>query len=180
MATTSKTKANASVQKDLPKQAIRKTIMWVNHFDLLPGDPSVKTSFNAVSSGVGGGLTGLVIESTTTGENAQGGGNKVVHMGLQVPPGYSIRGVRVCYELSNKRSFISQIRLAQVQTPPQTATVLLDDGTDQTNPGPICVDSAATNVDPGAGEVLLSLRVNFGNTSDKIAVRALGLHLVPV
>src|SRR5215216_1235508 len=157
----------------------RSTIMWVNHFDLLPGDPSVTTSFNAVSSGVGGGLTGLVIQSSTTGENAQGGGNKVVHMGLQVPPGYSIGGVRVCYELSNKRSFISQIRLAQVQTPPQSAMVLLDDGTDQTNPGPICVDSAMTTVDPGAGEVLLSLRVNFGNTADKIVVRALGLHLSP-
>lgn len=180
MATTSKTKATANVKKDLPKAANKKPIMWVNHFDLLPGDPSVKTSFNAVNSGVGGGLTGLVIESTTTGENAQGGGNKVVHMGLQVPPGYSIKGVRVCYELTNKRSFISQIRLAQVQTPPQSALVLLDDGTDQTNPGPICVDSAATSVDPAAGEVLLSLRVNFGNTSDKIAVRALGLHLSPV
>ena len=161
-------------------QATRKTIMWVNHFDLLPGDSSVKTSFNAVSSGVGGGLTGLVIQSSTTGENAQGGGNKVVHMGLQVPPGYSIRGVRVCYELSNKRSFISQIRLAQVQTPPQSALVLLDDGTDQTNPGPICVDSAATTVNPSVGEVLLSLRVNFGNTADKIVVRALGLHLSPL
>ena len=173
MATTSKTKQR-------PKDDNKKAIMWINHFDLLPGDPSVKTSFNAINSGVGGGLTALVIESTTTGEIAQGGGNKVVHMGLQVPPGYSITGVRVCYELTNKRSFISQIRLAQVQTPPQTAVVLLDDGTDQTNPGPICVDSAATSVNPTVGEVLLSLRVNFGNTSDKIAVRALGLHLSPV
>ena len=101
-------------------------------------------------------------------------------MGLQVPPGFAIRGVRVCYELSSKRSFISQIRLAQVQTPPQSAIVLLDDGTDQTNPGPICVDSAAANVDPRVGEVLLSLRVNFGNTADKIVVRALGLHLSPL
>jgi hypothetical protein len=157
----------------------RKKIMWVNHFDLLPGDPSVTTSYNAVSSGVGGGLTGLVIHSSTTGEIAQGGGNKVVHMGLQVPPGYLIKGVRVCYELSNKRSFISQIRLAQVQTPPKTALVILDDGTDQTNPGPVCVDSATTTVDPSLGEVLLSLRVNFGNTADKICVRALGLHLIP-
>lgn len=153
--------------------------MWINHFDLLPGDPSVTTSVNAVSSGVGGGLTGLVIQSSTTGEDAQTGGNKVVHMGLQVPPGYLITGVRLCYELSNKRSFISQIRLAQVQTPPATATVMLDDATDQTNPGPICVDSTATTVDPSLGEVLLSLRVNFGNTADKIAVRALGLHLNP-
>ena len=152
-------------------------VMWVNHFDLLPGDPSVTTSFNAVSSGVGGGLTGLVIQSSTTGENAQNGGNKVVHMALDIPPRYVIKGVRVCYELSNKRSFISQIRLAQVQNPPSSAVVRLDDATDLTNPGPVCVNSATTTVDPGAGSVLLSLRVNFGNTSDKIVVRALGLLL---
>ena len=186
MATTKTTKkaakgsAKAARKDTKPVRPSQKKIMWVNHFDLLPGDPSVTTSFNAVNSGVGGGLTGLVIQSSTTGENAQSGGNKVVHMGLQVPPGYSIRGVRVCYELSNKRSFISQIRLAQIQTPPSSASVLLDDGTDLTNPGPICVDSAATTVDPAAGEVLISLRVNFGNTADKIVVRALGLHLTPI
>ena len=174
------TKADVAKEKTLEPTHPEKAIMWINHFDLLPGDPSVTTTFNAVNSGVGGGLTGLVIHSSTTGENAQGGGNKVVHMGLQVPPGYSIRGVRVCYELTSKRSFISQIRLSQVQNPPQSAIVLLDDGTDQTNPGPICVDSAATNINPSAGEVLLDLRVNFGNTADKIVVRALGLHLVAV
>src|ERR1043165_1345919 len=130
------TKKPAKVKKAAGKSATKggksnvptkNVVMWINHFDLLPGDASVTTSYNAVNSGVGGGLTGLVIQSSTTGENAQGGGNKVVHMGLQVPPGYSIRGVRVCYELSNKRSFISQIRLAQVQTPPQSAIVILDD-----------------------------------------------------
>src|SRR4030095_551807 len=133
MATTKKTTKKAAkgsakgARKDTkPTRPSQKKIMWVNHFDLLPGDASVTTSFNAVNSGVGGGLTGLVIQSSTVGENAQGGGNKVVHMGLQVPPGYAIRGVRVCYELTNKRSFISQIRLAQVQTPPQSAVVLLD------------------------------------------------------
>jgi len=179
-AKSSKKSSEATTKAGRAVRPPQKTIMWVNHFDLLPGDPSVTTSFNAISSGVGGGLTGLVIQSSTTGENAQGGGNKVVHMGLEVPPGYLIKGVRVCYELSNKRSFISQIRLAQVQNPPQSAIVKLDDGTDQTNPGPICVDSEPTTVDPGLGEVLLSLRVNFGNTADKIVVRALGLHLSPM
>jgi len=177
--TTKKTTKAATKANDAIRPR-RKTIMWVNHFDLLPGDPSVTTSFNAVSSGVGGGLIGLVIQSSTTGEDAQGGGNKVVHMGLEVPPKYLIRGVRVCYELSDIRSFISQIRLAQVQTPPQSAVVMLDDGTDQTNPGPICVDSATTTIDPRLGALLLSLRVNFGDTSDKIVVRALGLHLSPM
>jgi hypothetical protein len=154
-------------------------LMWINHFDLLPGDPSVVTSFNAVSSGVGGGLTGLVIQSTTTGEDATPGGNKVVHTGLQVPPGNTISGVRVCYELSNERSFISQVRLAQVQDPPSMALVLLDDATDLVARGPVCVDSAPASVDPEAGQVLLSLRVNFGDTGDRIVVRALGLHLTP-
>jgi hypothetical protein len=157
----------------------KETVMWLNHFDLLPGDPSVTTTFNAISSGVGSGLTGLVIHSSTTGENAQGGGNKVVHMAVEVPPGFKVRGVRVCYELTSKKSFISQIRLAQVQNPPASAVVQLDDGTDLTNPGPICVNSAATSIDPGPGALLLSLRVNFGNTSDKIVVRGLGLLLNP-
>ena len=168
-------KGKSPTKKRAP--APRRQIMWVNHFDLLPGDSTVLTSFNAISSGVGGGLTGLVIQSTTTG--AGSGGNKVVHMGLQVPPGYLIKAVRVCYELTNKRSFITQIRLAQVNNPPSSASVLLDDGTDQTAVGPVCVDSTTTTVDPNRGAVLVSLRVNFGDTSDRIVVRALGLHLIP-
>src|SRR5215217_2105072 len=95
-------------------------LMWINHFALLPGDDSVKTTFNAVNSGVGGGLTGLVITSTTTGEIGTSGGNKVVHMAVEVPPGYTVNGVRIGYELTSAASFISQIRLAQVQDPPQT------------------------------------------------------------
>lgn len=161
-------------QATLPKGTV---VMWLNHFDLLPGDPSVTTTFNAVNSGVGSGLTGLVIHSSTTGQNAQGGGNKVVHMAVEVPPGFAVKGVRVCYELTSKGSFISQIRLAQVQNPPASATVLLDDGTDLTNPGPVCVNSSATSIDPSPGALLLSLRVNFGNTADRIVVRGLGLLL---
>jgi hypothetical protein len=152
-------------------------IMWIDPLDFLAGDPSVNTSFNAVNSGVGSGLSGLIIQSTTTGDTATGGGNKVVEKGLQVPPGYLIKGVRLCYELSNARSFFTQIRLAQVQDPPSSAIVRLDDPTHQTNPGPVCVNSQPTSVDPSEGGVLLDLRVNFGNTSDRIVLRAVGLHL---
>lgn len=180
-----KASAGASVKgrvKQAPTTAIpvrpTRHLMWVNHFDLLPGDPTVITSFNAITSGVGGGLTGLVIQSTTTGETSPPiGGNKVVHMGLQVPPGYIIKGVRVCYEYSHNGSFISQIRLAQVQNPPSVAGVILDDPTNHLPVGPVCVDSTPTTVDPKLGEVLLSLRVNFANTGHKIVIRALGLHL---
>jgi len=166
----------AQERKAIARPAL-KTVMWINPLELLAGDPSVKTSFNAVSSGVGGGLSGLIIQSTTLGDTAAGGGNKVIEAGLQVPPGYLVKGVRVCYESSNRRSFITQIRLAQVQNPPSSAIVRLDDGTDLTNPGPVCVDSAATSVDQAQGAVFLSLRLNFGNTADRIVLRALGLYV---
>jgi hypothetical protein len=112
------------------------------------------------------------------GDTGEGGVNKVVEKGLQVPPGFLITGVRVCYELANPRSFITQIRLAQVQDPPSSALVLLDDGTDLTNPGPICVNSASTPIDPSLGAVRLSLRVNFGGPGDEIVLRAVALHML--
>ena len=111
------------MEKQKPVKKPISMIMWVNHLSLLPGDPSVNISYNAINSGVGGGLTGLVIESTTTGEEAQGGGNKVVQKGLDIPPGFRITGVRVGYENSNVRSFITQVRLAQVQNPPESTTI---------------------------------------------------------
>src|SRR5712692_607433 len=163
-------------------------LMWINHLDLVPGDTDVFASSNSTTSGVGGGLSGLIIQSQTPGDTSVSGGNKVVEKGLQVPPGWLITGVRVCYELSNTRSFITQIRLAQVQPTPSTALVLLDDGTNQTAPGPICVNSASlpagSEIDPSAGGVRLNLRVffdaagaGFGHGADRIVIRALGLHL---
>lgn len=153
--------------------------MWINHLSLLPGDATVKTSFDAVNSGVGGGLSALVARSSTTGETAKGGGNKVVHTALEVPPRYLIIGVRVCYELTNTRSYLSQVRIAQVNDPPAAASVLLDDGTDRTAVGPVCFDVAAPGIDPALGPLLFSLRVNFGSTSDRIAIRGIGLRLSP-
>ncbi len=153
------------------------TVMWINHLDMLAGDASVRVSFNAISSGVGGGLSGLIIESSALGDTAPGGGNKVVEKGTLVPPGWLVTGVRTCYELSDARSFITQVRLAQVQDPPASAVVQLDDGTDLVDAGPVCVDSTPTSIDPEAGELLLSLRVSFADVSDRIVVRALGLNL---
>jgi hypothetical protein len=153
------------------------TTMWIDHLAFLAGEPDVQTSFNAVNSGVGSGLSGLIITSSTHGDQAQGGGNKVVETALEVPPGFNITSVRICYENSNPRSFITQTRLAQVQNPPSTASVLLDDPTQLNAVGPVCVNSKPTSVDPAKGSVLLDLRVNFANTKDKIVLRAVGLNL---
>jgi hypothetical protein len=181
-ATSQIAKPEAPMRMEEAKIIVPQKVYWLNHLDLLPGDASVKTSFNAVSSGVGGGLAGLVITSTTTGEVTSGGGNKVVWMAVESPLNQRIAGVRVCYEYSTGKkpspTYVSQIRLAQVQTPPSAALVLLDDGTNQTDPGPVCVNSkGAVDIDPSKGPLLLSLRVNFANTADKIVIRGLGLIL---
>jgi hypothetical protein len=160
-------------------------VQWVNHFDLLSGDPSVTTtSSRSTNSGVGSGLTALVITSSTVGDVDSFDGNKVVQMALELQPKTRIVGVRLCYELSDpgpNGSFIDQIRLAQIQDPPGTALVLLDDATAQNATGPTCVNSALASPPIRAkdGSVLLSLRVNFSTPGDLIAVRALGLLVNP-
>ncbi len=166
--------------KAVTKPAHKKNprIMWLNHLDLLPGDSSVKTSYAYLRS-LTGGLNGLNIKSTTTGDTGIPGGNKVVAMGVPTIPGYTIVGVRVCYELSSSKSYITQIRLSQLQNPPSSATVMLDDGSDLTNKGPVCVNSKPTSINPRKGAVRLSFRLNFGNTSDVIVIRAVGLILQP-
>ena len=169
-------------QDEAPGQAKKTRVLWLDHFGLLPGAPELTTSFRSTSScpGFSSCLTGLVVESSTLGENFSSGGNKVVHMAAGVPPGWVVSGVRVCYELSSSESFISQIRLAQVQDPPATAVVRLDDGTDLTAQGPVCVNSAAPfsgTIDPEQGSLLVSLRLNYADTSDRIVVRGLGLLL---
>ncbi|HWS45771.1 MAG TPA: hypothetical protein VN636_07915 [Acidimicrobiia bacterium] len=149
-------------------------VEWLNHFSLLPGDASVTVTYNAVSSGVGSGLTGLVVHSSTTGDTATGGGNKVVEIAGGPMPGYHVTGVRLCYENSSTSTFIDDIRLAQVQNPPSQAIVALDDTTPQNLSGPHCYTSKHVNIDPAIGTILVDLRVNFASTSDVIVVRGLG------
>lgn len=156
-------------------------IMWVNHFDLLPGNiTDITTTYDSTNSGIGSGLTGLVIQSASLGDTFPSGGNKVVQMALELPKQTKITGVRVCYEYSTgSTSFISQIRLAQVQNPPSSALVLLDDATQLTASGPVCVNSVAVKpaIKAANGPILLSLRMDTGNTADRIVIRGLGVFV---
>lgn len=90
-----------------------KHVMWIDHLSLLAENPSVQVSFNAVSSGVGSGLSGLVVQSTTIGDTAAGGQQGCLDS-TRGAPRFKVTGVRVCYENSNPRTFIDQVRLAQV------------------------------------------------------------------
>lgn len=157
--------------------------MWINYLGFLSGDTSVLTAtYRSANSGVGTGLGGLVITSSTLGAIDSFGGDKFISTGLQVPPHFSIAGVRICYEWSaGSTSHITQIRLAQLQNPPSTALVKLDDPTIQPSLAPVCVDSTTltTPLDASLGQVTLDLRINTGNIADKLVLRGVALHLVP-
>src|SRR5262245_15394994 len=116
-------------------------IYWLNHLDLLPGDPTVQTTYRALTCPGVGGLTGLAINSTTIGDVGPVGESKVVETGIPVPPKFRITGVRVCYQVNSGAdpdTFINQIRLCQLEDPPASCHIVLDDATDQTDNGPIC------------------------------------------
>jgi len=161
-------------------------VLWLNHFELFPGQDALVTTHQlTLSCPFAHCLVGQVIESTTVGDTFPDGQTKEVLMAAGVPPGFTATGVRVCYELSNPASFITAIRLAQVNDPPGTATVMLDDPTNLTNPGPVCVDTGQPPdvfmpfgpIQPEKGTVLLSLRLNYADTAHQIVIRGLALLL---
>jgi hypothetical protein len=157
-------------------------VMWLNHLDFQSGNPDVTTAFNLPGSPVG--LSGLEIRSTSMGDTFPSGGNKTVQMGIPTIPGTLVTGARVCYEVDNgndgSTSFITQIRLAQLQDPPSSALVRMDDATDHVNPGPICVDSQEVEIDPADGALRASLRLDFDDTSDVIVIQGYGVYLETV
>jgi hypothetical protein len=156
-------------------------VQWVNHFDLISGDPTVTTVTPQLNTTLGGGLSGLQITSSTTGDVDHTGSNKVVYMALELPKQVKITGVRVCYELSDpgaNGSFIDQTRLAQIdRTDAHNALVQLDDPTHLDATGPICANSQLVSppIKASGGSTLLSFRVFFASTSDQIVIRTVGL-----
>lgn len=156
-------------------------VQWVNHLDLISGDPTVTTVTPQLNTSLGTGLSGSRVTSSTTGDVDSTGSNKVVYMALELPKQVKVTGVRVCYELSDpgvNGSFIDQIRLAQINNADgSTASVLLDDATHQNASGPTCVNSTLVSppIKASDGSVLLSFRVFFGSTADQIVIRSVGL-----
>lgn len=150
--------------------------MWLNHTALRPGDSTMSTTF-AGNSTVGGGLSALEITSSSTGGGVPP--YKTVAMAVEVPPGFVVTGVRIAYQNSSAASYIRQVRLAQLQDPPSTALVLLDDGTALTSTAATYADTTTTVINPTSGALYLTLFVTFAATTDKIAIRGIGLRLLP-
>ncbi len=156
-------------------------IQWVNYMDLVPGDPTVTSAVTLEHPSFGTNTLGLVITSSTTGDTDSNNENKVVTMALELPKQVKVTGVRVCYENSAPSStFIEQTRLAQLNNVDgSTASVKLDDTTHLNATGPTCFTSS--KVKPGIkasdGPIILSFRINTGNTADQIVLHSVGLKV---
>lgn len=166
------------------QNAMAQPVYWLNHLDFLPGDETVQVDYQSVQCPGTFGLAGLAITSTTLGDQGPSNENKVIEKGVPIPPDFLVNGVRVCYVTTSSSSFITQVRLCQLGSPPGFCVVQLDDGTDLIDPGPVCVDSATpfsgaidpNPEDPGLeGALRLSLRVNFGDLGDTICLQGIGL-----
>ncbi len=156
-------------------------IMWINHFGMVSGNASeLRTTANSTTSGIGSGLTGLVVQSGPqgiSGDVFSDKGNKVIQTALVLPKNTQISRVRVCYENTSSFSYITELGLIQVMDPPSTGVVKLDDKTNLTSTAPVCVNTSAVKpaIKSSSGPVLLVIRFNMANADDKIVIRGLGL-----
>jgi Pectate lyase superfamily protein len=139
--------------------------IWFSPTEYVTGDPSLGISYPFASH------SGTVVTCAAPGDL------KWISMGLRVPPNVTIDEVIVCYQVSNPRSYISQVRLVEMTTP-DLATVFHDDPTPLNSTSPTSYNSRVTGITP-VNAVLLELRLNFKNTTDAIRLGAIGVTIQP-
>lgn len=137
--------------------------LWISPTDWVSGDPTLRISYPYAAH--------LATEITATAP----GDLKWVFLALRLPACTEITALRVCYQVSNSRSSISQVRLTEMKTPEQ-ALVRHDDPTHLTGVDPTCYVSEVANL-RAEGALTLALRLNFGRRTDKIVLGAVGVDL---
>ena len=107
---------------------------WLSQTDFVMGDSPLVISYPSVSRPI------TIVTCTAPGDF------KWISMGLGLPSNIRIESVTICYEISNPNpqtpptSFISQVRLVEMDTPDQ-AIVRHDDPTDLKSTSPECYTS---------------------------------------
>ena len=147
-------------------------VMWINHFALAPATTGLMVAHDAVGTG----LSGLVVSPRTAAPLVTGNGY-LLETGLEVPPGFFLRGIRIGQEASSAECCLNLIRLCQVNDPPDSAVLLCEDDHEHRAVGPVAIDAECTPADPRLGPVLLTLGFTFGDPGGWVVIRALGMRL---
>jgi hypothetical protein len=146
--------------------------IWFSPLTAIPEDPT-----GARSLVLGVTSYGDALEVTATGPVADGDFKWVV-LGLTTQTNKTIKGVKVCYEVitaSPSSTYISQVRLTTMTTP-DFSTIIHDDPTNLTSTNPTCYTSNTVKPKPKvSGTTTLSLKMVFGNASDKIRIGGVNL-----
>src|SRR6266487_2802574 len=146
---------------------MRSSTFWLSPTDFVSGDPSLIINHPSVSH------PSTVVTCNDPGDF------KWVSMSLRLPANATIEEITICYQLTSKNSFISQIRLAEIKTPDH-ATVRHDDSTDLKSTSPDCYTSKIDeSVTTNEAAMTLELRLNFDNVDDKIMLGAVGVKIYP-
>ena len=166
--------ALAGKVKALEAAAPKAGVMWVDPLGLSPaGTSTTSVALDLVGSGA---QQGLVV-------GGSGAGDDVVQVGLQVPLGFAVAGVRVCYQAGPTGSSVSSAQLLQFGVPPalQPASPLNQSLTGLDAGETDCVDTTATvSANPSTGGPLyLSLGLHF-TAAEAVVIRGVGLLLAPV
>jgi hypothetical protein len=140
-------------------------ILWLSPTDFVSGDKSLRISYPSVTH------PAVFVNAKTPGDL------KWIYLGLRVPLYHDIQAIHVCYQLSNRRSFISQVRLVEMQTPDQ-AVVRHDDPTDLLSTTARSYRSPLVRAFRPGAAVSLALRLNFGNVADTITLGAIGIEVL--
>ena len=164
--------------KALEATAPQPGLMWINPLDLRLGAGSgLTTGLDRLGDGLG--QDGLLVTAAGAIDT------EAVQVGLQVPPGFAVTGVKVCYVTGAAGGGVSGAQLLQLTLPPAlpaTTPVLGDPLPVPATAGTsTCADSTtAISVDPSAGgHLYLSLGLTFKG-AESISIRGLGLQLEPV
>lgn len=137
--------------------------LWLSPTDWVSGDPALRINYPSAAH------PATEITATAPGDL------KWVFTSLRLPSAILIKTIQVCYQLSNRRSFISQVRLEEMLAPDR-ALVRHDDPTDLLNTVPTCYVSRVGAYRP-EGAVTLALRLNFANPNDKITLGSVGVEV---
>lgn len=138
--------------------------VWVSPTEFVSGDPTVHISYPFLDH------PGTVVTCSNPGDF------KWVFMGLRLPDGVSIEKIIVCYELSDRNSFISQVRLLEMAGPGH-ALVLHDDPTPLNKPSDSYVSTVGSKTPTSGRAVTLGLRLVFRATTDEVRLGAVGVGI---
>lgn len=172
--------AAANFRYKLPVPGELFPVMWINHRDL----KSDASYLNVETSPNPGVLPyfydDLWTKITCNNKAFLTSDDLTASVIVQVPDNRKVKAIRIVYYVSNSRSQISRLGLRQYffDDDLRGENIILDEGEALNGTTQEVMSTFASSVDfyPSIGPLVLRIGVKFGDISDYVFIRALGVH----